>query len=167
MTRTPCSLRAAWLSGFIACMLFMLTPVSHAQQGYGKPGDPVAADVIGIEIRTSNPGEMAYVIKQMLTANYAKMHNLQATNAEIEQFVAGKQEADNRVRKEVEARYDEVQKALQSETLPDEERTQLESELSFCSRCNRQSRMRTSKTVPRTERRLRRRWPGQLSGSGR
>jgi len=131
MSRTPCSLRAAWLSGFIACMLFMLTPVSHAQQGYGKPEDPVAADVLGVEIRTSNPGEMAYVIKQMLTVNYAKTHNLRATDAEIEQFIAGKQEADDRVRKEVEARHVEIQKALQSETLPDAERTQLEGELQF------------------------------------
>ena len=84
-----------------------------------------------MEVRTSNPGEMAYVIKQMLTVNYAKTHNLQATNAEIEQFIEGKKKADAGVRKEVEARRGEIKKALQSETLPDEDRKQLNGELQF------------------------------------
>jgi hypothetical protein len=131
MSRIPCLSRATWLRGWIACMLLMLTPVSQAQQGYGKPEDPVAAEVLGMEIRTSNPGEMAYVIKQTLTVNYAKTHDLQATNAEIEQFIAGKQKADARVRKEVEARRVEIQQALQSDTLPDTDREQLEGELQF------------------------------------
>ena len=131
MLRIPCRSRATWLSGCIACMLLMLMPVSQAQTGYGKPADPVAAKVLGMDIRTRNPGEMAYVIKQMLTVNYAKTHNLQATSPEIEQFIAGKQEADNRVRKEVEARRGEIQKALQADTLPDADRKQLEGELQF------------------------------------
>ena len=140
MSRIPCRSRATWLSGWIACALLMLMPVSQAQQGYGKPADPVAARVLGIDIRTSNPGEMAYVSKQMLTANYAKTHNLQATSAEIEQFIAGKQEADNRVRKEVEARLGEIQKALQAENLPDAERKQLEGELQFLQQMQQASR---------------------------
>lgn len=121
----------AWLCGWSGCLLLLLAPILYAQQGYGKPENPVAADVLGVEIRTSNPGEMAYVIKQMLTLNYAKTHNLQATGAEIEQFMAGKQEADVRVRKEVEARLGAIQKALQSDSLRDTDRKQLEGELQF------------------------------------
>jgi hypothetical protein len=131
MSNITCRSRATWLSGWIACTLLLLMPVSHAQQGYGNPADPVAAEVLGMEIRTSNPGEMAYVIKQTLTVNYAKTHNLQASDAEIEQFIAGKKKADARVRKEVEARRVEIQQALQSENLPDADREQLEGELQF------------------------------------
>lgn len=131
MLRTPCHPGVIWLNGWMACVLLMLTPVSQAQEGYGKGTDPVAAEALGIQIRTRNPGEMAYVIKQVLTVNYAKEHNLRATDAEVEQYLAGKQGADGRVRKEVNTRRGEIEKALQSETLQDTDRSQLEGELKF------------------------------------
>ncbi len=130
MYRIPTRPGLAWLCGLTGCLL-LLAPLLDAQESYGNNAAPVAAVVLGVDIRTSNPGEMAYVINQMLMLNYAKTHNLQATNAEIEQFMAGKQKADVRVREEVEARLGEIQKALQSETLRGPDREQLEGELQF------------------------------------
>ena len=131
MSRTPCRPRAIRLNGWIACLLLILMPVSQAQEGYGNSADPVVAEALGVQIRTGNPGEMAYVLKQVLTVNYAKEHDLKATSAEVEHFIEGKQEADMRVRNELEARSGEVQKALQQDGLPDEERKQFEGELQF------------------------------------
>jgi len=131
MSRLHCHPRTARLHGWIACLLLMLAPVSQAQQGYGKSTDPVAAEALGIQIRTKNPGEMAFVIKQVLSVNYAKEHHLEASDAEVKTFLAQKQEADARVRTELEARRTEIQKELQSAALPDTEREQLEGELKF------------------------------------
>ncbi|MGB5178118.1 MAG: hypothetical protein WBP44_05240 [Gammaproteobacteria bacterium] len=131
MSQTPCRPRAVWLSGVIACLLLLQTPLSQAQEGYGKSTDPVAAEALGKPIRTSNPGEMAYVIKQVLSVNYAREHDLQATDAEIKDFVAMKKELDARARKDAQARQSEIEKSLQAENLPDTDREQLEGELKF------------------------------------
>jgi len=131
MSRTPCRPRAVWLSGWIACLLLLQTPFSQAQEGYGKSADPVAAEVLGEPVRTSNPGEMVYVIKQVLSVNYAREHGLQATDAEIKDFVARKKELDARARKDIQARQGAIEKSLQAENLPDSEREQLEGELKF------------------------------------
>ena len=131
MTRTPCRPRTVWLSGWIACLLLLQAPLSQAQEGYGKSTDPVAAEALGEPIRTSNPGEMVYVIKQVLSVNYAREHDLQATDAEIKDFVARKTELDARARKDMQTRQGAVEKSLQAENLPDSEREQLEGELKF------------------------------------
>lgn len=131
MSRKPCHPNAASLSGWIGCLFLLLAPFSQAQEGYGKSEDPVAAEALGVEIRTRNPGEMAFVIKQVLSVTYAKEHNLQATDAEIKEFSIRKKKLDARARKEAEARRVELQEALQAETLPDTEREQLEGELKF------------------------------------
>jgi hypothetical protein len=109
----------------------MLMPFAQAQETYGESDSPVAAKALDVEIRTSNPDEMAYIIRQVLLVNYVKEHHLEATKAEVEQFIAKKQQADARMLKEAEARRDKDQKALESETLTDAERTQLEGELKF------------------------------------
>jgi len=131
MLPIPCRPHVTWLNGWVACLLLLLTSASQAQQGYGNTNDPVVAEALGVQIRSSNPGEMAYVIKQMLMVNYAREHGLKATPAEVEEFISGKQQADVRVRKELEARSGEIQKALQANGLPDAERKQLEDELNF------------------------------------
>jgi len=118
-------------SGWIACLLFMLIPFANAQETYGESDSPVAAEAFDVEIRTSNPDEMAYILRQVLLANYAKQNHLDATKVEIDEFIAKKQQADARMRKEAEARREQDQKALQSEDLTDEERTRIEDELKF------------------------------------
>ena len=119
------------LKGWIACLLLMLMPFAQAQETYGESDAPVAAKALDVEIRTSNPDEMAYIIRQVLLVNYVKEHHLEASKAEVDEFVARKQQADARMLKEAEARREKDQKALQSETLTDAERKQLEGELKF------------------------------------
>ena len=131
MSREASSINTVCLSGWIGCLLLLLAPFAQAQEDYGKSDDPVAAEALGIEIRTRNPGEMAYVIKQVLSVNYGKEHDLLATDAEVKQFAARKKELDARTRNEVQARQSEIEKALQAETLPETERNQLEGELKF------------------------------------
>ena len=119
------------LNGWMACLLLMLMPCAHAQETYGESDAPVAAEALDVQIRTSNPDEMAYVIRQVLLVNYAKEHHLEATQAEIDEFLAKKQQADARMRKEAEARREQDKEALQSKDLTDEERTRIEAELKY------------------------------------
>ena len=86
------------LNGWMACLLLMLMPCAHAQETYGESDAPVAAEALDVQIRTSNPDEMAYVIRQVLLVNYAKEHHLEATQAEIDEFLAKKQQADARMK---------------------------------------------------------------------
>ena len=62
MHHKPCLSNTSHLSRWIACLLLLLTPLSQAQENYGKSEDPVAAEALGIQIRTRDPDEMAYVI---------------------------------------------------------------------------------------------------------
>ena len=57
-----------WSRVWAACLLLLLVPLAQAQapEAYGKSDDPVVAEARGVQIRTSNPDEMAYVIKQIL-----------------------------------------------------------------------------------------------------
>lgn len=126
----PCHPGTAWLYG---CLLLLLVPFSQAQESYGKSDDPIAAEVMGIEVRTSNPGEMTYAIDQVLMVSYAKEHGLGATDGEIRQFMARKKEMDTRTRKEAEARRGEIQKQLQSGGLSEDDRKRLEGEQKFLS----------------------------------
>lgn len=121
----------AWLNGWIVCLLLLLAPLSQAQESYGQSDAPVAAEALDVQIRTGNPDEMAFIIRQVLLVNYVKEHHLEATGVEVDQFLARKKEVDARMRKKAEARREQDEKALQSKTLTDTERTQLESELKF------------------------------------
>jgi len=132
MYRIPCHFNTTRLHGWLACLLLVLMPFAHAQENtYGESDAPVVAEALDVQIKTNNPDEMAYIIRQVLLANYAKEHNLAATQAEIDAFIAKKHQADARMRKEAEARREQDQKALQSEELTDEERTRIEAELKY------------------------------------
>jgi hypothetical protein len=114
-------------------MFLLLQLVTQAQaqspKTYGKSDDPVAAEARGVQIRTSNPDEMAYVIKQILLQHYVEEQGLQATDKEIAQLLKRKQEVMEKDRKAMEARRSELEATLASETPVGEERKQLEKEL--------------------------------------
>ena len=131
MHHKPCLSNTIRLSRWITCLLLLLAPLSQAQENYGKSEDPVAAEALGVQIRTRNPDEMAYVINQVLMTRYVKEHKLGATDGEIEKFLARKKELDALSRKQAESRQAEINKALQSNTLPASERDQLQNELKF------------------------------------
>jgi hypothetical protein len=111
------------------CLLLLLVPLAQAQETYGKSDAPVVAEARGVEIRTNNPDEMVYVIKQILLQHTVEEQGLQATDKEIEQLLKRKQEVMEEDRKAMDARGSELEKALASKTTADEERQQLEAEL--------------------------------------
>ena len=129
MYRISCRSQVTWLSGWAGCLLLFLAPFSQAQQTYGKSDDPVAAEAMDVVIRTKNPEEMAYAIKHILSVSYSRQQGLEATDAEIKQFIARKKEMEARTRKLAEARRVELQKQLQSAGLSEADRTKLEGEL--------------------------------------
>ncbi|MEN8207065.1 MAG: hypothetical protein ABFS24_13790 [Pseudomonadota bacterium] len=131
MCRNSCRSSTVWLSGWAGCLLLLLAPFLQAQETYGKPEDPVAAEALDVQIRTNNPGEMAYAIKHVLSVNYARQNGLEATDGEIKQFIARKKEMETRTRKEAEARRDGIQKQLQSGGVSEDDRKKLEGEQKF------------------------------------
>ena len=119
-----------WSGLWVGCFLLLLPWVqTQAQQAYGKSDAPLAAEARGVEIRTSNPDEMAYVIKQILLQHYVEEQGLQATDKEIAQLLNRKQEVMEKDRKEMDARRSELETVLASKTPAGEERKQLEKEL--------------------------------------
>jgi hypothetical protein len=121
-----------WSRVWTGCFLLLLS-LAQAQaeelETYGKSDAPLAAEARGVQIRTSNPDEMAYVIKQILLRHYVEEQGLQATDKEIAQLLKRKQEVMEKDRKAMEARRSELEKALASKTPEDDDRKQLEAEL--------------------------------------
>jgi hypothetical protein len=113
---------------WLACLLFMLTSLSQAQQTYGSSDAPLVAEVGDVQIHTSNPDEMAYVIKQLLIKRYIEDQKLQATDAAIAEFLDRKKIMMESNRLRMETRHAEIQQALASETLTADARARLEKE---------------------------------------
>ena len=119
-----------WAVCFMSLLLQLVTQAqAQLPKTYGKSDAPVAAEARGVQIRTSNPDEMAYVIKQILLQHYVEEQGLQATDKEITQLLKRKQEVMEKDRKVMDARRSELEKALASKTPVGEERKQLEKEL--------------------------------------
>ena len=113
---------------WLACLLFLLTSLTQAQETYGSSDAPLVAEAGDVQIHTSNPDEMAYVIKQVLIKRYIEDHKLQATDVEIAEFLDRKKIMMERNRLQMETRHAEIQQALASKTLTADARTRLEKE---------------------------------------
>jgi len=118
----------ACLRIWLACLLFMLTSLSQAQETYGSSDAPLVAEAGGVQIHTNNPDEMAYVIRQILIKRYIEDHKLQATDAEIVEFLDRKKIMMESNRLQMENRHAELQQALASKTLTADARARLEKE---------------------------------------
>ena len=101
----------------------------QAQQTYGESDAPLVAEVLGMEIRTHDPDEMAHVIKQRLMGHYAQEHSITVDSDEVKIYLFELQQAKIADRKEREARRARLQQELKLEALSELERTRLESEL--------------------------------------
>lgn len=114
---------------WVACLLcFMMLPL-QAQETYGRSDAPLVAEVLDLQIRTSNPDEMAYVIKQILLRHYVEEQGLQATDKEIAALLNRKQEVMEKDRKVMEARRKQLEKTLASNPPAGDALTRLEKEL--------------------------------------
>jgi hypothetical protein len=115
-----------WLWG-VCLSFFSLLPV-QAQETYGRSEAPLLAEVLDMQIRTSNPDEMAYVIKQVLVRQYIEGNKLQATDAELAEFLQRKQLLMENNRIKLDTRRDEIRQTLTEGSLTAEARAQLQQE---------------------------------------
>lgn len=122
--------RHFWSRIWIGCLLLLLPLAqTQAQEAYGKSDAPLAAEARGVQIRTVNPDEMAYVIKQILLRHYVEEQGLQATDKEIAALLNRKQEVMEKDRKVMEARRKQLEKTLASNPPAGDALTRLEKEL--------------------------------------
>ena len=112
-----------------AAMLSMVATPTHAVESYGNPEDPVVAEVLGMQIRTKDPIEMQSVINQKLFQNYAKLNKIEASQEDIDLYIAGIDRFMRDDRKKNDARRAEIQQQLKVGSLPAEQTKQLQSEL--------------------------------------
>jgi len=113
---------------WVACLLcFTMLPL-QAQQTYGRSDAPLVAEVLDLQIRTSNPDEMAYVIKQVLVRQYIEDNKLPATDAELAGFLQRKQLLMENNRIKLDTRRDEIRQTLTETSLTAQARAQLEKE---------------------------------------
>ncbi len=138
---------------YIFCATAMLTMIAtpiYAVDSYGNPEDPVVAEVLGMQIRTKDPVEMQFVIGQQLFQNYAKENKIEASQEDIDLYVAKMDQfmrddpvmRDERNKREAarEARIVEIQQQLKAESIPAEQETQLQSELNTLENLPKQER---------------------------
>ena len=122
-----------------AAMLTMIAAPVYAVDSYGNSEDPVAAEVLGMQIRTKDPVEMQFVISQQLFQNYAKENKIEASQKDIDLYVAKvdqfmrddqvMRDERNKMEAAREARIVEIQQQLKAESIPAEQETKLQSEL--------------------------------------
>ena len=115
-----------WIS---IAMLSVSAGQLNAGESYGNPDDPVVAEVHGMQVRTKNPDEMQYVINQKLIQNYAQQNKIEATQDDIDLYIATMDQLTRDDRKKNDARRAEIQQQLKAGSMPVEQTRQLRSEL--------------------------------------
>jgi hypothetical protein len=115
-----------WLS---LAMLSVSAGQLNAEESYGNPGDPVVAEVLGMQIRTKNPEEMQYVINQKLIQDYARQKKIDASQDDIDLYIAAMDQLTRDDRKKNDARRTQIQQQLKAGSSSDEQTKRLQSEL--------------------------------------
>lgn len=119
------------VNSLVCAALILGGTQAYAMEDYGKPEDPVAAEALGVKIRTRNAAEMAYAINVVLLKDYVKKNKLNASDKEVAQLLEHKKQAEAKTIKQAKARQAEIQTALQSGSAEGEQRKQLENEQKF------------------------------------
>ncbi|RLA70303.1 MAG: hypothetical protein DRG09_03570 [Epsilonproteobacteria bacterium] len=110
-------------------MLFGATGQLIAAESYGKAEDPLVAEVLGMEIRTKDVNIMQAVIGQKLLEKYAEQQKIEVSQKDIDLYIANLDAFIVKDRKRREAEMLEVQEKLKSGSLLDEEKKNLQSNL--------------------------------------
>lgn len=92
---------------------------------------PVAATVLGKEVRTDESAVMQEEILSAIFGQYVVDHNLQATDEEIDAFIEDVARTMREDRESRSSRLAEVGQLLRSQKISSEQRTELESERSL------------------------------------
>lgn len=117
------------LNWFCIAMLSVSAGRLYAGESYGNPQDPVVAEVLGMQIRTKYPEEMQYVINLKLILDYAQKHKIEATQEDIDRYIAAMDQLTRDERKKNDARRAEIQQQLNAGVSSDVQTKRLQSEL--------------------------------------
>ena len=118
--------RRFWLAAFAALLVASATPASQAEPA--GVGPQVAAQVLGTEIRTSDPEELRYLILRPLTDRYAAERGIEATPDEIDGYLARIAAVAEQDRRERDARLAEIERQLAAPALAADHRAALTAE---------------------------------------
>jgi hypothetical protein len=118
--------RRTWLAPVAALLLASAAPVAQAESADAGPGP--AAQVLGTEIRTSDPEELRYLVLRALTDRYAAEHGIGVAPDEIDAYLARMAAVAEQDRRERDAGLVEIERQLAAPTLTNEQRVALTAE---------------------------------------
>jgi hypothetical protein len=113
-------------AAFAALLVASATPVAQAEPAGAGPQP--TAQVLGAEIRTSDPEELRYLILGALTDRYATEHGIEVTPDEIDACVARIAAVAEQDRRKRDARLAEIERHLATPALADDQRSALTDE---------------------------------------
>lgn len=125
----------ARLATVVALIAAFAAPAAHADPAGAGPGP--AAQVLGTEIRTSDPEELRYLILRPLTDRYAAAGGIAVAPDEIDAYLARMQAVAEQDRHERNARLAEIESQLATPGLTGEQRTALTAERDMLSQLSR------------------------------
>jgi hypothetical protein len=118
--------RRSWLAPVAALLVASATLSAQAEPAAAGPGP--AAQVLGAEIRTSDPEELRYLVLRALTDRYAAKHGIEVTPNEIDAYLARMAAVAEQDRRAREAQLVEIERQLAAPTLTNEQRVALTAE---------------------------------------
>lgn len=121
--------RRAVVIVLLAAPLLAVMPAGAADATYGDPNAPVAAQALGMTIRTRDADELRYVILKRLTDRYAAEQGIDVTAAERNEYTRSMETLRRKDREERAVRRAGLTAKLASPGLSAAERAGLESEL--------------------------------------
>jgi hypothetical protein len=127
--------RRSWLVPVAALLVTSAAPVAQAESADAGPGP--AAQVLGAEIRTSDPEELRYLILRPLTDRYAAARSIGVAADEIDAYLARMAAVAEQDRRERDARLVEIERQLATPRLTGEQRTALSAERDMLSQLSR------------------------------
>jgi len=118
--------RHSGLAAAAALLVAFATPVAQAEPAGAGPQP--TAQVLGTEIRTSDPEELRYLVLRALTDRYAAEHGIEVTPDEIDGYLARIAAIAEQDRRERDARLAEIERQLAVPALGDDQRAALTAE---------------------------------------
>lgn len=123
---------------YLACLVILVVgffyPIYSEELPHNKSEDPIIAEVLTVKIRHSEKEKMRGIIFGTLLEQYARAHNIEATQAEIDAFISRSHQQQNQHREHWKRDKSVILKKLESETLSESERNRLVSQLETLNR---------------------------------
>lgn len=120
--------RRLWSAAFATLLAAFTGSVAYAAPADTRPATAPTAQVLGTEVRTSDPEELRYLVLRALTDRYAAEHGIEVMPDEIDAFLARMAAVAEQDRRERDARLVEIERQLAAPTLTNEQRVALTAE---------------------------------------